>query len=184
MLWRRLDMPGCEVARLSPAPRGWVLEGTAILRHERRACSLAYRIDCDSRFRTRAAVVSGWIGGRSVSVRIAADARHVWRLDGARVPSVTGCLDLDLAFSPATNLLPIRRLKPRRGEPVAVRAAWLRFPEMALAPLDQRYTAVERGLYRYESGNGAFVRMLRVNRVGFVVSYPGFWEADDAGPAA
>jgi len=32
--------------------------------------------------------------------------------------------------------------------------------------------------YRYESGGGVFVRMLEVNPVGFVTSYPGLWEAE------
>jgi hypothetical protein len=34
--------------------------------------------------------------------------------------------------------------------------------------------------YRYESGGCAFVRMLEVNAVGFVTSYPDLWHAESA----
>jgi len=90
---------------------------------------------------------------------------------------VAGCLDIDLAFSPSTNLLPIRRLKLRPGEAAEVRAAWLRFPEFVLEPLEQMYRRLDAWTYRYESGGGAFVATLRTNTAGFVTSYPGLWEA-------
>jgi len=57
-----------------------------------------------------------------------------------------------------------------------VRAAWLRFPEFILEPLDQRYSRLDESAYRYESAGGSFVRTLRTNPAGFVVSYPGLWE--------
>jgi hypothetical protein len=93
------------------------------------------------------------------------------------VPGVLGCLDLDLAFSPSTNLLPIRRLNLAIGQASEVRAAWLRFPELTLEPLDQRYTRLDDRTYRYESAGGTFMRILRTNAAGFALSYPGLWEA-------
>ncbi len=89
-----------------------------------------------------------------------------------------GCIDLDLNFSPSTNLLPIRRLNLPIGQEAAVRAAWLRFPSFSLEPLEQRYRRVDAAVYRYESAGGKFVTQLDVNASGFVTRYPGFWEAD------
>jgi hypothetical protein len=86
-------------------------------------------------------------------------------------------VDLDLNFSPSTNLLPIRRLRLDVGQEAAVRAAWLRFPGFTLEPLEQRYRRTADDAYRYESAGGAFVRDLTVNDEGFVVRYPGLWEA-------
>ena len=47
---------------------------------------------------------------------------------GADSRAVDGCRDIDLNFSPSTNVLPIRRLSLDVGDQAAVRAAWLRFP--------------------------------------------------------
>jgi len=89
---------------------------------------------------------------------------------------VTGCVDLDLNFSPSTNLLPIRRLNMAVGQQVEVRAAWLRFPSFRLEPLVQVYRRIDETRYRYESGGGTFITELRVNEAGFVTQYPNLWE--------
>ena len=88
-----------------------------------------------------------------------------------------GCADLDLSFSPATNLLPIRRLGLAVGVGAPVRAAWLRFPECRLAALEQRYERLDNERYRYEAGSGsdAFRVELLVASSGFVLEYPGLW---------
>ena len=88
--------------------------------------------------------------------------------------------DIDLGFSPATNLLPIRRLELTVGASATVRAAWVRFPEMMLEVLDQVYTRLGPDRYLYESAGGEFRRELTVNRRGFVIDYPGFWRAEGA----
>jgi hypothetical protein len=91
---------------------------------------------------------------------------------------VEGCGDLDLNFSPSTNLLPIRRLNLAVGEEARVRAAWLRFPSFALEPLEQIYRRVDTTTYRYESAGAKFVTELKVNAAGFVTRYPNFWEVE------
>ena len=91
-----------------------------------------------------------------------------------------GCIDVDLNFSPSTNLLPIRRLGLAVGEEAEVRAAWLRFPSFTLEPLPQLYRRLSDDTWRYESAGGAFVRDLTVNGDGFVDRYPGFFEATGA----
>jgi hypothetical protein len=91
------------------------------------------------------------------------------------VPEVDGCVDIDLNFSPSTNLLPIRRLRLDVGDEVSARAAWLRFPDFRLEPLDQSYRRDAGGVYRYESRAGKFVAELSVNEAGFVTGYPDLW---------
>ena len=94
------------------------------------------------------------------------------------MPEVAGCIDVDLNFSPSTNLIPIRRLNLKLREKAELTAAWLKFPSFTLEPLPQSYERLEEQIYRYESGNGSFVTDLRVNPVGFVLDYPGIWLAE------
>lgn len=178
ILWRRLDLPGLECARLSARTSAWQLTGTAVFAHDRRPCRLDYGVVCDAAWRTASVRVTGWVGPQPVSVDIVVDPPGVWRLDGATCDAVAGCVDVDLSFSPATNVLPIRRLDLPVGRFADVRAAWLRFPQFTLEPLNQRYHRIRPLTYRYESGGGAFATDLQVNAAGFVTEYPGLWETE------
>ena len=189
ILWKRLDRRGHEAARLSLDSSGssgesvgWRLVGAAAFASEGDPCLLNYQISADADWRTLAATVTGWVGSLSVDVRLARDAAdNRWTLNGEPCPAVAGCLDLDLNFSPSTNLLPIRRLGLAVGQSAEVRAAWLRFPEFTLEPLSQVYRRTGKSSYRYESSGGAFVAHLTVDAIGWVTRYPRFWQAETGG---
>jgi hypothetical protein len=161
---------------LRESPEGAVLEGTAVFRESQRPCRLDYRIVCDGAWRTVSTRITGWFDDAEIDVKVDVDAGRVWSLNGQSSPDVQGCDDIDLSFSPATNLLPIRRTRLAIGARVSVRAAWLFFPDLTLKPLDQTYERVAESLYRYESGT--FVAMLETNNIGFVTRYPGLWEVE------
>ena len=124
--------------------------------------------------------LAGWLGDRAISIELRADGSGRWRLNDADCPAVAGCLDLDLSFTPATNLLPIRRLALPSGEKATVRAAWLTVPALTLEPLDQQYRRTQSTTYAYESDGGRFSTELEVNGDGFVTFYPDLWQAEAA----
>jgi hypothetical protein len=178
ILWQRLDQPGHEAAQLVQQQDGWELAGSAVFAENGDPVRLDYRVFCDARWHTRSVRVRGWIGSAPVALDIAADEGRRWRLNDGECPAVTGCLDIDLSFSPATNLLPIRRLGLTIGEAADVRAAWLEFPTLVLQPLNQRYQRIGTMTYHYQTADGQFRRELEVNAAGFVTRYPGLWEAE------
>lgn len=179
ILWRRVDRPGHESARLFGKDSHWHLEGTAVFGHERQPCRLDYLVICDARWQTLSGKVAGWVGRETVDVDLAVDSDRRWRLNGTECPEVAGCVDLDLNFSPSTNLLPIRRLNLAIGQGADVRAAWLRFPSFTLEPLEQSYRRIDVATYRYESAGGRFVAELQVNDSGFVTRYPDVWQVEE-----
>ena len=178
VLWRGFILPGHEACRLFSRNSSWNLEGTAVFSHELRPCRLDYQVICDPSWRTISAKVKGWVGNTVIGIRIRTDAGQHWWVNDLEQRNVMGCVDLDLNFSPSTNLLPVRRLNLGVGETADVRAAWLRFPSFRLEPLAQRYSRLGEVDYRYESGGGQFVADLKVNRSGFVVDYPGVWQSE------
>jgi hypothetical protein len=178
ILWRRLDQPGHESALLDFHHSCWRLTGTAVFAHKHQPCRLDYLVVCNSDWQTVSGKVVGWVGNDAVEIELAVDSAHRWLLNGTECRQVAGCIDLDLNFSPSTNLLPIRRLRPAIGEEVEVKAAWLRFPSFTLEPLAQRYHRIDAATYRYESAGGRFVADLQVNEVGFVTRYPNFWQVE------
>jgi uncharacterized protein len=178
ILWRRLDVPGHEAARLTRRHTEWQLAGMAVFEYDTQRCGLHYEIVCDSQWKTASARVRGWVGPQTIAVDVLVNAGK-WRLNGRECPAVDGCTDIDLNFSPSTNLLPIRRLDLAVGDEAQVRAAWLRFPGFTLEPLEQLYRRVDETTYRYESAGGRFAVDLRVTAAGFAVHYPGFWQAEN-----
>ena len=141
-------------------------------------CRLCYTLECDSRWNTLRGLVAGWLGVDDVNFELAVNVDRRWWINGVPQPPVEGCVDLDLNFSPSTNLLPIRRLSLEVGQEAEVRAAWLRFPSFKLEPLSQVYRRLDEFTYRYSSGGGEFVADLTVNEWGLVTIYPGLWEAE------
>ena len=178
ILWRGIHLGGHEACRLFRRGQEWRLEGTAVFAHDQRPCKLSYLVTCDTQWNTQIAVVSGWVGDDDVDIELTVDADQNWAVNGLNNPAVQGCIDVDLNFSPSTNLLPIRRLNLGVGQQAEVKAAWLRFPGFELEPLVQVYQRVNEFCYRYESGGGTFTADLTVNEVGFVRNYPGIWTSE------
>ena len=178
ILWRSLVWPGHEASRLYSQESQWHLEGTVVLFNKQRPCRLDYQIICDTTWRTLSGNVKGWLDDAVVDIEIKTDAAQHWWMNGIEQPDVEGCIDLDLNFSPSTNLLPIRRLELGVGQAAEVRAAWLRFPSFKLEPLAQQYRRLNDTIYRYESAGGQFVADLLVNDKGFVIDYPGIWQSE------
>jgi uncharacterized protein len=175
ILWHRLDQPGHDAARLEEQGGGYRIEGTAVFGEGEHPCRLDYRVTCDARWHTRSATVCGWMGATAIDWLVAVDDARGWTFNGLACPAVAGCEDVDLSFTPATNLLPIRRLALPVGVRTNVRAAWLRFPEGVLEPLEQSYSRVAERQYAYESSGGTFRTLLDTNDVGMVTDYHGLW---------
>ena len=121
----------------------------------------------------------GWItrrlrvevgGGGSLELRH--DGKGKW----AGVPNAAeldGALDCDLAFSPLTNLMPVRRhrLHEQLGT-VDFAMAWVSLPDLKVHRSQQRYEHLAPGRVRFSDDDG-FTAELELDADGLVVVYPG-----------
>ena len=179
ILWRRLDLPGHDACALfeSDADDGYRLSGTAVFGFAERPCRLQYSVDCDRAWRTRWARVSGWIGKDRVDMVIVA-TQQGWHLNSVRQEGMEDCIDLDLNFTPATNLIALKRLALNIGDKAEAPAAWVSFPEMALERLEQYYHRTAPDTYDYRAPGVGYDAPLTVAENGFVAIYPELWEAE------
>lgn len=154
---------------------GHVLTGHVLTVSNGEPCEAHYMIDCSDDWVTRELNIQLMIGmsTRRLVVRHS-DGR--WTRDHESITGLEDVRDVDLAFTPATNTLPLRRLALELGESRDVAAVWVHFPELTTECLEQRYTRIGTSTYRYESGGGAFTAVLDVDEYGMVVRYGDLWE--------
>ena len=178
VLWQRHDLPGHDAAAVEAWEGGVVVEGMAVF-DDRGPTALLYRVRCDAGWRTVSGEVRGRRLGRSVGLTIRRAPEGTWTLDGTPCPAVAGCVDLDLSFSPATNLLPLRRLSLEIGAAAEVRSAWLEWPEARLSVLTQTYRRRSAEEYDYTADvhGEPFAAVLRVQPGGWVLEYGDLWRA-------
>ena len=179
ILWRRLGQPGHDVCRLERAGDNWQIDGGAAFRHEDgRVAQLHYRVRCDRAWHTQWCTVRGWLGGEAVDLSIVHDAHGGWKLNDAPAAELGHCVDLDLGFTPATNLLQLRRLHLASGEAADAPVAWLDLDGGGLTELQQRYERRSDSDYWYAAPRFDYEGMLEVTPDGFIRRYPSMWEAE------
>lgn len=178
ILWRRLDVPGHDSCRLEASGDGWALVGTAVFAENGEVARLAYRVACGPTWRTRVGRVEGWIGDRTVDLVVGRTAAGGWSLNGAAVAGLELCVDLDLGFTPATNLFQLRRVALPEGGSADVPVAWLDVEKRTLELLGQRYERRGKLAYWYEAPKYDYAELLEVDAVGFIRRYPRLWEAE------
>jgi hypothetical protein len=141
-----------------------------------RAPGVRYTIVCDA----------GWVirtldlettAGQTLSLIKDDDGRWTDQ-GGAHLPSFDGCIDIDLAGTPFTNTLPIRRLDLDVNDgPVELKMLYV--PSDTFTPIvdEQRYRCLgRRSLFRYEAVDRSFSADLPVDPDGLMTDYPGLFE--------
>ena len=178
VLWQRLDTPGHDACRLEETGEGWKLAGTAVFRQDGLPARLSYQVTCDPAWITQHGEIRGWIGAQAIEFLVSRTHDGVWTLNGKVVPGLESYVDLDLGFTPATNLPQLRRVALAEGQAADVPVAWLDAPDGILQMLPQRYERRSESTYWYESPTADYAELLEVRPDGFIRRYPGLWEAE------
>lgn len=167
--WTPVEGPGDDMCELHELADGWQLKGHAEFPGDLGWAALDYAVRLDHRWRTLTATVRGTHGSAVVDLTI--QRAEFWTVNGEVQSGLGLAVDVDLPFTPATNLMPIRRL---HSDPLHVQAAWLQFPLPELQRLDQVYMPMDDGRISYASPG--FKADLTVDPSGFVTDYPDLWE--------
>ncbi|MEX0590540.1 MAG: putative glycolipid-binding domain-containing protein [Xanthobacteraceae bacterium] len=169
--WRPAKGSGLEHLEVRAEKNAIVARSVVIGEYEGKPYGVHYTVTCDRRWTVRSLAIAT-SDGRQIS--FTSDGRGRWRDAKRRRPEFDGCVDIDLAGSPFTNTLPIRRLglDVRRG-PVDFIMLWFPFDTFEPFVDGQRYTCLRsRRLYRFEALDGSFAANLPVDQDGFVLDYP------------
>src|SRR2546427_13199773 len=139
ILWHDRETLGAERCTLSSLESGFRLAGSALCPVDGVPLQVAYIVDVDAGWHTRQAVVHVDMPHTVADLALRADGAGTWWDQGEALSSVAGCLDVDLRITPATNTLPIRRLRLQPGDAADIVVAWVAFPSLTIVRSDQRY---------------------------------------------
>jgi len=190
LAWEGTDRWRVELAEVELRSDGLLARGVQV-GDDPQLYRLDYRLDALDGFRTRRLEVELRSADAKRSLDLRRDASvWSWRrtVDGRReAPSSTTdakplseAEDCDLAFSPLTNLMPIRRAGLSSGAgALDLVCAWVSVPDLSVRPYPQRYEYVRR-----ESGGSTvrfvdrgpakgFVADLALDPDDLVIDYPG-----------
>ncbi len=172
--WTGIDHFATEFVTITRFDERWHIDGCLITAFDGQPAFAEYSLICDESWETRHVSAKCRHRDQTRSITLQRDL-HGWSVDGALQPWLAGCIDIDLEVTPFTNSLPINRLKLSVGQHASVDAVWIRFPELSVEVLPQRYTRVTETGYHYETGD-AFQALLTVDKDGIVVVYENGWE--------
>jgi uncharacterized protein len=174
-IWRRLDQPGHDAALLTPTDDGWLLRGTTVFGHPPAPSCINYSVLVDSSWRTRSGTVQGFHGARSFAHSITHTVDG-WHLDGTLVKGLEHLHDLDYGFTPATNMLQLRRVNIASGEDLSIPVAWFDEDATTLTELPQRYRCLNPTTLEYNAPTVGYRGQLTLaSPRGFVKDYPRLW---------
>lgn len=176
--WRHeVAREGFEVVLTRADGAGCRFEGHTAAVEDGYAWAVRYVISLDERWATRSARVWGWSAAGEREVRLDADGRGRWALDGSPAPELDGCLDVDLESSACTNTFPVHRLALRVGRSAEAPAAYVRALDLRVERLDQRYKRIgddaDHARYEYRAPRFGFECRLAYDASGLVIDYPG-----------
>ena len=174
-MWVGIDQRTFEYVRLQDGDNVVIADGW-IIHLDEKSYRIQYRIESDSQWRVRKLEMTS-LGTHPESLLLHSDASGHWTDDlGKPVPTLAGCVDVDIYASPFTNTLPIRRLalKPEQAE--TIQAAFVTLPDLKVTAVPQRYTLRKMdqngALYHYEGLDSGFQTDLPVDSEGLVIDYP------------
>ena len=174
--WRPADGTGLEHLTLSIGSTGIVVRSVVIGQGGGHPYGTRYTIVCDAIWVVHSLELETTAGQTLFLIK---DDIGRWSdRSGAHLRDLDGCIDIDLAGTPFTNTLPIRRLDlDVNDSPVELKVVYVPFDTFTPIVDEQRYRCLERGkLYRYEAVDRSFSADLPVDSDGLVTDYPGLFK--------
>lgn len=174
VVWERTGPMGLEHLALHVGEDDIRADGLLVLDLGGDVVRVRYAIDLGRDWRTRAARLALDRGGPVVR-RTLARRGEAWSVDGAARPDLAGAFDIDIAGTPFTNTMPLRRLALATGVPEAIRVAYVGLPGLEVGLAEQEYTRLGDGAVRYRGLGTGFEAVIAADAAGLVVDYPPIW---------
>ena len=163
--WQRWDLQGDETTTLRWENEGWTVTG------EVGGDNVTYVLRLSATWWVRQFLLFRdldepdlWLG---------TDGSGRWgEVNGAHRPDLDGCYDIDMAVTPFTSTLPIRRMMLEIGDAAEIMTAMVDVETLGIVPVRQRYHQIGPRRYVYTNLDSGFETEFDVDEYGLVNDYP------------
>ncbi|ELZ09256.1 hypothetical protein C479_10560 [Halovivax asiaticus JCM 14624] len=179
--WRPVDSVGLEHLHYVETEAGVEATGLVLAHADSEPFHLSYRVACDQTHRVTDVELER-LDRSEPSLALRATEGGNWTSrENTPIPAIEGCIDVDIAVTPFSNTIPIRRLGLDVGETARLSVAYVSVPALGVDRVTQRYTRLDdrpsgRRCYRYENLSSGFSANIPVDADGLVIDYPGAFD--------
>lgn len=171
-MWHVVDNAGFEAAWVTENGQSLQVIGQAVGQLPE-PYSLNYQLTVDADMVTRRLTVSAQPAGPRRELSLVHEG-GTWRVNGELRPDLSGALDCDIAASPFTNTMPVRRHTLLHGGDEEFLMAYVEVPNLRVVASRQRYTHLgysSRGP-RVQFTSDDFTADITFDEDGYVLDYP------------
>jgi hypothetical protein len=136
----------------------------------------AYALTLDNQWNVQSVHITLDTNQERLSMAYAKQGNNWCDAQGAHLPALDGCTDIDISLTPFTNSLPINRLHLPEGASKEITVVYFNLPAGEVKPATQKYTRLDKHRYRYENPGTGFTSVIETDEDGFVINYPGIWQ--------
>lgn len=171
--WQAHGWTGLEHLHFKVEPDRISIESMVMGDREDMNFALSYRLSLDRRWTVREAHLR--VVGQPQGLHLYADGRGYWHDGmGAAYPGLDGCFDIDIAVTPFTSGLPMRRLGLKPNEAKDIRVVFISIPDLTPMTIEQRFRCLEPDRrYRFQALGGDGSYEVELDEDGIVRDYPG-----------
>ncbi len=170
--WRLIPGAGLEHLHVNSCENNIIASSVVIGEIGEHQFAVRYTIVCAPDWTVRSFTIENTEGN---SLSLNSDGEGSWfNQNGDRISAFSGTIDIDLAGTPFTNTLPIRRMeKHKPGHHQRYKILYVPFDTLQPRVDRQQYSClIPYRKYRYEALGRDFVAELEVDDNGVVIDYP------------
>jgi hypothetical protein len=93
---------------------------------------------------------------------------------GLEIKELAGSAEVDISASPFTNTIALQKLGNLKEKTFKV--VYIHMPDLSLSVVDQMYTVLGPGKFKYDNLTSGFSAELSVDQYGLLLDYPGLFK--------
>jgi uncharacterized protein len=172
ILWTGREYYSLENCLIDTNTNGSLISSTIVGSYDGKIYQVSYHIKTNSHWETVFLEINYRYSNHSQLIQFEGDGKGNWKQDGKNAARFNGCVDVDIALTPFTNTLPIRRLQLQEQQSQEIQVIYCDLLDQKIMPVHQKYTCLSATAYHYENIPNDFEATIQVDDSGFVVDYP------------
>jgi hypothetical protein len=180
IVWEWVNKAGLEVLFLEVEKNFIKASGIIVGELNEKSFKLRYKAECDRdwNFLNSALILESYSGKKNLSIKRNKEGK--WIVNEQTRNDLNGCSYIDIMTTPFTNTLPIRNLNFKTNQPVAIKVAYIKVPELEVSSVEQEYTRLDKSeppsRFLYRNLSNDFKAEIEVDKDGIVTDYSNIWK--------